>query len=453
LGAVLPTSEDCATATDEDCDGLAPACKGNELWSKRFGDASGQHGTSVAVDDQGNVVVTGFFAGAIDLGGGALLSAGGEDLFVAKLDASGNHLWSKRFGDAANQYGQGIGVDSAGNVFVTGYFSGAMDFGAGALQSAGGEDLFVVKLDASGNPLWSKSFGDAADQNGACVAVDSAGNVLVTGSFSGSADFGGGALQALGNKDIFLLKLDANGAHLWSSRFGDAMDQHGESVAVDGAGNVLVTGSFSGAVDFGGGTLQGLGNKDIFLLKLDANGAHLWSKSFGDSGLQDGKSIAVDGSGNVLVTGLFTGTIDFGGVPLKSAGGSDLFVAKLDANGNPLWSKSFGDMADQYGAGVAVDSAGNALVTGSFLGVVDFGGGALPAIGDRDIFLLKLDANGAHQWSRRFGDAAAQFGQDVAVDGAGNVLVTGSFGGAVDFGGGNLPSAGSDDGYLAKFAP
>jgi Beta-propeller repeat len=454
-GEVKPKPEDCATPQDEDCDGLAPACKGNILWSERFGDASDQVARNVAVDGLGNVFVTGNFSGTINFGGGTLMSAGGDDIFLAKLDPNGAHVWSKRFGDGGSQVGYAVSTDGAGNVVVTGAFSGTVDFGNGPLVSSGGDDVFVAKLDPSGGPIWSRRFGDLKGQSAIGVAIDGSDSVLVTGYFSGTLDFGGGPLLATGTGDIFAAKLDASGNHVWSKRFGGGTDQHGSDIAVDSLGNAVLTGYFfGGAVDFGGGPLTNAGSADAFLAKLDASGGHVWSKHFGDSGTQVGTSVAVAGTGNVVVTGYFNNTADFGGGPLVSSGGADLFVAKLDASGNYAWSKRFGDVADQNAINSAVDTGGNVLLVGAFSGLVDFGGGWLPSAGGTDVFLAKLDASGEHVWSRRVGDSTdSQVGTSVAADSAGNMLAAGYFSGTLDFGQGPLKSAGGSDIFVSKIAP
>jgi hypothetical protein len=452
VGAVEPRPENCATPVDDDCDGLAPACKGDPLWGKRFGDAGSQGAWSIATDPKGNVLVTGYVSGAIDFGSGPLISAGGGDIFVAKLDPSGAPVWSRRFGDGAAQAGLSIVADSAANVFVTGYLNGAVDFGNGALTSAGNSDGFLVKLDADGTTLWSQIFGGTSYDAGQSLAVDSNGNVVVTGYFSGTIDLGGGPLSSAGGTDVFLAKLDPDGKHIWSKRFGDAMFQGGQSVAVGGAGDVFVTGNFKGTIDFGGDVLASAGGKDAFVAKLDAAGNHVWSKRFGDAATQYGQGIAVDGAGNVFVVGDFNGTVSFGGPVLSSGAAAELFVAKLDASGNYLWSKRFGD-ADTSGAGVAVDLVGNVLVAGRFEGTIDFGGGPLASLGVGDVFVAKLDTDGGHLWSKRFGNASDEAAAGVATDSAGNVLVAGHFDGAIDFGGGPLNNAGGGDVFVVKLAP
>jgi hypothetical protein len=157
-----------------------------------------------------------------------------------------------------------------------------VDFGGGTLTSAGEQDIFLAKFDGNGTHLWSQRFGDADDQWCYSVASDPSGNVVVTGFFYGTVDFGGGLLTSAGLEDIFLAKFDANGTHLWSQRFGDAVDyQEGFSVASDPSGNVVMTGFFEGTVDFGGGTLFSLYN-DIFLVKFGSTvGVEEKSSDFG----------------------------------------------------------------------------------------------------------------------------------------------------------------------------
>src|SRR5262249_30873799 len=156
--------------------------------------------------------------------------------FLAKFDSSGKVLWAKRFGDAASQFDGAIAVDHADNILFTGFFAGAIDFGHGPLTSAGGVDMFAAKLDPSGKPLWAKRFGDTSDQYGWGIAADASGNVLVTGFFGGAIDFGGGPLMSAGGLDIVVAKLDPSGGYLWGRRFGDLSDQAAYSMAVDSAG-------------------------------------------------------------------------------------------------------------------------------------------------------------------------------------------------------------------------
>ena len=185
--------------------------------------------------------------------------------------------------------------------------------------------------------LWSQRFGDGAYQAGNSVAADGLGDVIVCGEMSGTVDFGGGPLTS--DEDIFVATFDADGNHIWSRRFGDvSCCQVGSSVAADGVGDVVVTGNFAGTVDFGGGSLTSAGGSDIFVAKLDAGGSHMWSKRFGAGA---GVSVATDGLGDVVIAGEFGGTVDFGGGPLTSAGISDIFVAKFEEQPVPVLITSF----------------------------------------------------------------------------------------------------------------
>jgi hypothetical protein len=432
-----------------------PSPKGGKyIWSKQFGDSGEQLGGSVAVDASGNVIITGYFYGTVNFGGGPLTSVGDADVFVAEFGPSGDHLWSKRFGDQDYQEGFAVAVDADGNVFIIGDFTGTVNFGGGPLTSAGAFDIFIAKFSASGAYLWSRSFGDADDdQYGIDVAVDQAGSVIATGYFAGTVDFGGGPLTSTGGSDIYLAKFGSNGEYLWSRRFGDAGDQEGNSVAVDASGNVLLAGGFSGSVDFGGGVLASAGQEDICIAKFTAAGAHLWSKAFGDATSQKATSGAIDVSGNPVITGYFEGTVDFGGGPLTSAGGNDIFLAELNPSGAHLWSKRFGGAGDQNSLSVATDAERNAIITGAFGGTVNFGGGTLTSAGESDIFIAKFDQSGAYAWSKRFGDRFAQTSLWVAADPDGNVVITGAFEGGVNFGGGPFLSAGLLDIFVAKFGP
>lgn len=451
MGEVVPVAEDCATPADENCNGSGPDC-GASVWSKRFGDPDGQYGRSVAADAMGNVYVAGSFYSTIDFGAGPM-SAMSLDGFLTKLDPSGNLLWSKQFGGAGVQKPLAIAVDAAGNVVVAGNFESAVDFGGGQLV-ASGLDAFVAKYDGSGNHLWSKRFGDAAVQSFTTLAIDAANDVLLGGEFLGSVDFGGGALSAT-DVDLFAVKLDENGNHVWSKHIDqqDPNQPQMMAMATDSAGNVALAGYFFGSVDLGGGPLTSAGSYDVFVVELDPGGQHLWSKRYGDAASQNPNGLGFDGAGNLFLAGTFKGSINLGGGPLTSAGDEDLWVAKLDASGNHVWSKRFGDAQQQFVTGLAVSDAGDLALAVTFGGTVDFGGGALTSAGNLDIGFARLDTSGNPIWSHRAGDGVSQTSYAIAFDPAGHVLLTGELVGSADFGNGVLTSAGSADLLVAKLAP
>jgi len=430
-----------------------PAAEGNvtHALSKRFGDGETQAAFGSAVDVSGNIFITGLLKGSTSFGGPMLGSMGSGDVFLAKFDAGGNHLWSRRFGDASGQHGCGVEVDGAGGAIAWGGFKGSVDFGGGLLVNSYDMDVYAAKYDANGNHLWSKSFGGAAYLDIRDLAIDALRNPIFTGAFLGAVNFGGSSLSSAGKSDIYIAKLSSQGAHLWSKRFGDGSAQLANSIALDPAGNILVAGEFAGSLDLGGGALTSAGSHDIFLAKFSPSGAHLWSKCFGSEEYQSGQCVAADRSGNVIITGCFEGDADFGGGALASANAFDVFLAKFDPAGNHLWSKRFGDGANQYGWSIAVENSGNILVTGGISGTIDFGDGALTsAEGSTDIFIAEFDPNGNCLFSAGIGDVEADFGMSISRTATG-FLLAGYFGGKVDFGGGPLLSAGKSDAFLAKF--
>ena len=421
-------------------------------WSQSFGDTGDDRGARIAADGAGDILLTGLFEGTVDFGGGAYHAAGGTDIFIAKYNGTGSHLWSHCFGNTGLDWGQAIAADAAGNVLVGGTFERTVSVGGDMFTSAGSADIFVAKYDGAGTHIWSHSFGAGGLDRCHSIAVDGAGNVLITGTFAGTVDFGGGPLTSVGGHDIYVAKYDGAGTHLWSHRFGASGEDRGIVIKVDGDGNVLVTGYFQGTVSFGGISYHAAGGTDIFIAKYDGTGMHIWSKAFGDSSDDQGLGIARDGDGSIFVTGYFQGTVDFGGGPLTSVGGHDIYVAKYDEAGTHLWSRCIGDASNDEGEFIAVDGTGNVVVTGFFEGVVDFGGGPRTSAGGRDIYVAKYDGNGAHLWSQRYGADAEDQGRGIAVDGAGNVLVTGFFGSVVDFGGGPHVCAGFRDIFMAKYS-
>ncbi len=453
--AVHPGAKEvCGNAIDENCDGIAPVCPGATQWSRRFGDGSAQSPDNVAADPSGNIVVGGYFQGSIDFGGGPLACAGGIDIFLAKFDPTGQHIWSKRYGDAGYEQRALVATDAAGNIYVAGLFTSTIDFGSGTLTGKGVTDIYLAKLDSSGNAIWSKSFGDAGDQRVNALAVNSAGNIAITGMYQGTLNFGGSTLTANSGSswDFYVASFTSAGTHVFSKSVGDVNEQRGDAIAVDSAGNVICGGAFTGTVDFGAGTLTA-SDRDTFLVAYQSAGGVLYSKRFGGAGDQMAQSVAVDSSGNVFLGGNMTGSMTIGTTVLTSAGGSDAFLAKLDTGGNVVWVKQFGDAATQSLAGVAVDSMGAVSIAGSMMGSVDFGGGVLTSGGDTDAYFAKLDASGAHVWSKRAGDSASQGGYAVAAAPGGATVGTGFLVGTMDLGPGLMTTAGGYDVFLAKFGP
>ena len=417
------------------------------LWAKQAGGISGDKGYSIAVDAYGNSYITGYFRESATFGTTTLTSSSdyGSDIFVAKMDINGNWLWAKQAGGTDYHGGYGIAVDANGNSYVTGYFSGSATFGTTTLTSSGYDDIFVAKLDSSANWLWAKQAGGTSSDIGYGIAVDAYGNSYVTGYFkSSSCSFGTITLTSSGYEDIFVAKLDINGNWLWAKQAGGTSEDGGTSIAVDANGNSYVTGSFKESANFGTTTLTSSGSWDIFVAKIDHNGNWLWAKQAGGTDNDGGISIAVDDNGNSYVTGGFYGSsCSFSTITLinSSIEYSDIFVAKIDYNGNWLWAKQAGGTGYDAGYGIAVDTNGNSYVTGEFDGSATFGTTTFTSSGGSDIFVAKLDSNGNWLWAKQAGGTDDDYGKGIAVDNNGNSYVTGYFWSSATFGTTTLTSS------------
>jgi len=327
---------------------------------------------------------------------------------------------------------------------------------------------------------WARTWGDTIVEIGQDVALDSSGNVYVTGYFSSaSVDFDPGTPVDIhssnGAADIYLSKFDSSGNFVWALTWGGSGFDAGYGLAVDDTGHVYVTGQFEGTdVDFDPGIPVDLhssnGISDIFLCKFNSSGTFAWARTWGGSEIEWGYKVVVEGSANVYVTGTFQGiSVDFnpdsvGVDPQSSNGWGDVFLSKFDSYGTFAWACTWGgSVDDDYGYSVAVDESGNAYVSGSFEGLVDFDPGPSidlrPSEGSQDVFLSKIDSSGTYVWVNTWGGSEGQDdGRDVDVDGSGNAYVIGHYAGiSVDFDPG-IPiephsSNGLSDIFLSKFDP
>lgn len=440
-----------------DCGGADCVSCGNLVWNRVLSGPAAEFGRSVAVDANGDVYVTGYFSGTVNFGGGNRTSAGGEDIFVAKYNGTtGTHIWSVRLGGLGDEQAFDVTVNPVNNrVYLTGFYKSAtMLVGATALVNAGDKDAFLIALSATGTPQWAKSFGSTSRDTGEALAINASGELYVTGHYRGTVNFGGGALASAGELDAFLAKFDGtNGNHIWSKRLGGASDDYGNDIALNAAGQPTIIGtSRSGSLDLGGGNLPGLGNTDIILGQFNAaDGAHVWSKRLGGSDIDSGDAIAFDTSGNIIIGGYFYGTAAFGGSNQVSLGFSDAFIAKLDGTGNHLFSRRYGSTGADAVENIATDS-GNVYTTGYFQDTVNFGGGTVSAAGGTDVFTLKLNSSLNYVEVQRYGAGGLDFGRAIATTSSG-VFWTGSFIGSMDFGAGPLSGAGADEVFLFKTLP
>ena len=387
------------------------------------------------------------------------------------------------FHQISNCITKGTAVDQAGNVYITGYFSGTLTLGTTTLESAGSDDIFVAKYDATGTPLWAKRAGGAAQDQAFGVAV-SGSAVYISGIFLGTANFntpsatGSNEITSAGDGDIFIAKYDNTGAFQWAKRAGGGIQDVAHSIAASGS-SVYITGAFQSTANFntpsatGSHEITSAGNYDIFIAKYDDAGVFQWAKRAGGTNIDfSSYGLAVSGSA-VYITGSFQSTANFntpsaaGSNEITSAGGYDIFLAKYDDTGVFQWAKRAGSKgtpaptSPDYGFGVAV-SGSAVYIAGNFKSTANFntpsaaGSHEITSAGGEDIFLAKYDDLGNFEWAKRAGGTSNDFASAIAVSGN-DVYITGNFQGTINF---NTPSsatshtlvsAGNDDVFLAKF--
>lgn len=374
--------------------------KGDHVWSKRFGGKGHDAGFGVAVDCDDNVLITGQFSGTLDLGGciegqsemPCSIKSEGADAFLLKLNSAGAPLWSRLLGGGMSA-GLAVTTDAREtcSAVVIGWFEGALDltsFEGDKLQSAGGKDAFLVEIDTDGYCVGAHRFGGEGDDMGLDVTMDVAHDVTLVGWFSDKIEIGASLFD--GGPAALVAKLDQDGSFLYARRVPKGVEPFGLRVAVGGDGAAILTGSFEGQIDWGGGVLASAGGADAFVAALDGAGDHIWSKRFGGLGDQRGCAVTVDGGGNVVLTGSFQGALDLGGGALVSAGGEDAYVAVLDVNGDHLYSGRFGDEGDQRGYSVAADRYGNVIVSRGTSNTPHLGVGAPPELRDVSVIVSML---------------------------------------------------------------
>jgi hypothetical protein len=409
-------------------------------WNTFLGGSTSDFGFGVAVDGSGNVYVTGE-SGAT--WGTPVRAFSSYDAFVAKLDANGALIWNTFLGGNAETDGRGVAVDGSGNVYIAGISHGPWGTPVRAYRGAvGEEDAFAAKLDTNGALIWNTFLGSSVFDSGRAVAVDGSGNVYVTGTSDGPW---GTPVRAFSSEDAFVAKLDTNGTLIWNTFLGGSAIDFGSAVAADGSGNVYVAGASDAT--WGTPVRRFSGGRDAFAAKLDTNGALIWNTFLGGSGDVSGRGLAVDGSGNVYVAGYSSATW---GTPVSAySGGLDAFAAKLDTNGALIWNTFLGSSNVDFGFAVAVDGSGNVYVTGESDAM--WGTPVHAFGGDGDAFAAQLNGNGALIWNTFLGGSGYDYSVAAAMDGSGNVYVAGSsdrtWGTPV-----RAFSGGDDDAFVAKLS-
>jgi len=418
---------------------------GTLVWNTFLGGKDGMdRGFDIALDGAGNLYAT----GVSDLSWEnpiRPIAGGGYDVYVAKLNPSGALIWNTFLGGIGHEKyfgGNGLAVDAAGGVYVNGT---SLATWGNPVQPFFGEAVpFCAKLNTDGALIWNTFFmANSPGDTHESLAVDGSGRVYLTGSIAAKQRIGVNPIRpAHGGYEIYVVKLLADGGLLWDTFLGGYGDEWGESLAVDGLGNIFVAGMSGGT--WGTPLRAYQGGKDAFIAKLSADGSLLWNAFLGGQGYDTGTGVAVDGAGNILVAG--TSTETWGNPVRFYSAGRDAFVAKLNSNGSILWNTFLGGSGDDDSGGLGAGSGGNAVMAGTSANT--WGSPVIGFSGLTDAFVAKINAEGQLLWNSFLGGADDDRGRAAVLDSSGFTYVIGSS----EAGWGNPVRAfqGYPDGFVAR---
>jgi hypothetical protein len=408
-------------------------------WVKRAGGISDDNANAIAVDDFGNSYLGGNFNNAtITFDTITLTKSGSCDFFLVKHNTNGKALWAKNATGSGTEDIQSIAVDTAGNVYVTGGYSGfTITFDTITLTSGYSSHIFTAKYDSLGNILWVKDAGGYGDYQTRSIAIDNTGNVFVTGYFyNNTFHFGSVVLTTAGSRDMFIVKYDTYGNLLWAKSLGGLGPDQANSIAVDSAGYAYIAGEFR-SIDLiiNSDTIFNRDTTgtffDILLVKFDHNGSIQWTKNAGGIHDDGASSIAFGPSGNLYMSGTFQSNyILFDSTLLSNGGTADVYFAKYDLEGNLLWVKSVVATSFSFNNPIAIDYAENIYLTGSYTYYyIIIGSSTLPNShpGDYEDYIAKFDSTGNALWAKGIYGIHSDYPHAIAVNNVGSAYLAGIF--------------------------
>jgi len=458
--------------------GLFAQTPSNE-WAKLIGDTGSEVGKDIVTDANGNVFIVGHFEGTIDADPGTgvsnLTSNGGTDILIVKLNSQGDFVWGNSIGGSGNDAAYGAAISSNGEVYITGYFTGTVDFNpspslANTLNSNGLTDIFLLKTQNDGTYSWAKGIGGSSDDISYSIDLDVSNQPVIAGSFSSiNTDFNPDVTASLilspaGGADVFWAYFSANGIFINAKKFGGLSDDVATAVdynAFGSLGYINLTGYFSGGADFhpdAAINLSGISNggTDIFVSSFYSNGNYCAHQTIGGQFDDKGYGITTDAQGNVFYTGFFQSTVDFDPSTntnsFNTNGLADIFVSKLDVNLEHVWTRRIGNSTNDKAFSITHDATDNIYLTGNFQNTLDADptsnvfeltpfsptvSGPVPS-SEQNIFLLKLTNAGSFEWATYFNEnfifaPISNQANAIHVDSEGTVYTTGYMQKQVDF--------------------
>jgi hypothetical protein len=450
-------------------------------WARSTGGPLTDEGLAIVTDAQGNTYAAGFHQQTADIDPGpATLNAPGPGIHIQKLDPAGNLLWAVNYPSTDFFYPHDLALDAHQNLVATGTFTGTIDFDPGTgtanLTASGTHDAFLLKLTPSGTLVFAITALSGTGQNETpkAIALDPQGNITLTGWFDGTVDAdpgpGTATLTGLGSHDAFIASYDSMGNHRWAHAFGSGTMDQGWDLTADATGNLTAVGRFAQSIDFDPGpsttNLTAAGTYDGYILRLTPAGTFISAQSLTNAAASDQctpKAIATDPSGNLIIAGLFFGTVDLdpgpGTATTVTYGLNDMFLLKLDSTGAYLWSAHPGGGFQDELSTVTTDAAGNIYAAGTWEGTVDLDPGPATAnhtaVNLKDFAVSQYTPAGTFTWAAIVGSNNNDFVHRIHVSPQNHLLLTGSYFTTTDFDPSpatyTLTSTSGADAYVCKY--
>ncbi len=434
-------------------------------WVTHCGNSGSDKSLDIALDQSGNIFTSGYYNNDAYFGSIYLNPAtAGKDAFVSKQDAAGNFIWAVPGGGYNDDRALGLCTDPQGNIIATGTYWSQITFGQFTL-SGNADHSFVVKIDPNGNFIWAITGGSTGDDHCYDAVTDAQGNIFVTGFLSnhygpvpGTAVFGNLPPININDSIAYVARISPAGVWQWVRTFGGTDVERDNDIVLDSAGNVYIAGGFYGVKPFGNFAVASTNNsRDIFVMKYDANGNFQWVTTTGSALDDRANGIAIDNQQHLYLTGEFRDHVMFGADTLNNYGGPsgrDIFVARMDLDGNWLWAKRAGSTSGgDAGRALTVNDDGNIFVTGQCRGLVKFGNDTTLQTGTDSIqaFVAAIDSLGDWKWAMQAGSPLEDRGYGVAVDDSCRLYFCGYFDlPSAQFGPQNITSYGRKDGFMAR---
>lgn len=418
-------------------------------WSRAIGATIDGGVQQLVLDESGQLLISGWFEGALDLGCGQRFDPG-VAFFLAKLGPDASCKWMLVRRRSGFESGHTMVPMAGGDTLVAAHSGGTFALGETVMDAVGSSDIFLVVLDPEGVPRWTKQLGDEGYQNVQDAAVTGDGGVVLAGSFVGVMDLGGQTLAADddGGMDTFLIKLDATGEHVWSYRY-DSTHVAWPSIEVASDGHLMLALGVRGSIDIGDGPLELSAPEAVLLARLAPDGTVEAFRQLPESGNATARVTAVDSQGRPLIVGGVTEAIDLGGGPIPFAGHRDAFVASFDRELAYRWSDTVGTTGQQSAVAFARFGPDDRATVAGFVHDLPHADEPKPSYS----FLRGYDDMGEQLFEHRFGCSQHSALVQAAADAQGDIYLAGYFQGSFDLGGGPLPSNGGTDGFFAKLSP